>query len=97
MKPNKKNLSTINIHQLSTHSEEVLQNQRQKIKRKAALLKAMMLEGIDQTEVILTYQDQVELKKMKTRVIATEDDSVILPFGLILPIHCILDVEFLHA
>lgn len=95
MKPSRTSPRAINIHQLSSYSEEVLQSQRQKIQRKAALLKAMTLEGIDQTEVILTYQDEIELRKMRTRVIATEDDSVVLQFGLTLPIHCILDVEFI--
>ncbi|MFM1998087.1 MAG: hypothetical protein RL204_34 [Bacteroidota bacterium] len=78
-------------------SDDVLRNQRDRIKRKAQLLRAMTLEGIDQTEVILTYQDDLELKRMRTRVIVTADDSIVLDHGNTLPIHCILDVEFIDA
>lgn len=83
------------IESLSFRTEDVLENQRAKIRRKADLLKAMTLEGINQTEVILTFQDQIELRRMRTRVVATADDHVVLAHGQSLPIHSILDVEFL--
>jgi hypothetical protein len=77
-------------------SDDVLRNQRDRIKRTAQLLRAMTLEGIDQTEVILTYQDDLELKRMRARVFVTADDSIVLDHGNTLPIHCILDVEFIE-
>lgn len=85
----------IDIEKLVFKSNDVLETQRARIKRKAQLLRAMMLEGLDQTEVILTFQDEVELKRLKTRVLATGDDSIVLSHGTTLPINCILDVEFL--
>lgn len=85
----------INLDKQIFKSNDVLDTQRARIKRKAQLLRAMMLEGLDQTEVILTFQDDVELKRVRARVMATGDDTIVLSHGEILPIHCILDVEFL--
>lgn len=84
-----------NIDEHSQKSDDVLSNQRDRIRRKAQLLRAMTLEGIDQTEVILTYQDQLELRRLRTRVLITGDDSIVLSQGTTLPIQCILDVEFI--
>ena len=84
-----------NIDEHSQKSDDVLSSQRDRIRRKAQLLRAMTLEGIDQTEVILTYQDQLELRRLRTRVLVTGDDAIVLAQGTTLPIHCILDVEFI--
>ena len=84
-----------NIDEHSQKSDDVLSTQRDRIRRKAQLLRAMTLEGIDQTEVILTYQDQLELRRLRTRVLITGDDAIVLAQGTTLPIHCILDVEFI--
>lgn len=85
----------VDLEALSFRSEDVLKNQRERIKRKADLLRAMTMEGINQTEVILTFQDQIELRRMRTRVIATGDDRIVLSQGQSLPIHSIVDVEFI--
>lgn len=86
----------VNIESLSFKTEDVLNDHRQRIKRKADLLRAMMLEGMNQTEVILTFQDEVEIRKVKARVVATGDDRIVLSEGQSLPIHSIVDVEFLN-
>lgn len=86
----------VNIQSLSFKTEDVLADHRQRVKRKADLLRAMMLEGINQTEVILTFQDEVELRRVKTRVVATGDDRIVISEGQSLPIHSIVDVEFVN-
>lgn len=73
---------------------DVLSTEREKIKRKAHLLKAVVLESMNQTEVIITVEDQNSCKKVKSRVIATGDDRILLEKGLIIPINCIKEVEF---
>ena len=91
------NIKSFNIEKMAFRSDDVLDTQRARIKRKAHLLRAMALEGIDQTEIILTFQDDIELRTLRTRVVATGDDSIVLLHGQSLPIHCILDVEFVGS
>ena len=91
------NIKSFNIEKMAFRTDDVLDTQRARIKRKAHLLRAMALEGIDQTEIILTFQDDIELRTLRTRVVATGDDSIVLLHGQSLPIHCILDVEFVGS
>jgi uncharacterized protein (UPF0248 family) len=90
-------IKSFNIEKMAFRTDDVLDTQRARIKRKAHLLRAMALEGIDQTEIILTFQDDIELRTLRTRVVATGDDSIVLLHGQSLPIHCILDVEFVGS
>jgi hypothetical protein len=73
---------------------DVLSSPREKIRRKANLLKAVALESLNKAEVILTVEDQHSCKKIRSRIVATGDDQVVLEKGFSLPIHCIHYVEF---
>lgn len=73
---------------------DVLKNPRDRIKRKANLVKAATLESINGTEVVLMVEDQNSCKKVRSRIIATADDQVVLTNGISLPIHCIHSVLF---
>ena len=74
---------------------DVLTSVRDKVKRQASLLRAALLDGLDQSEVLLVVEDTKSLKKVRSRIIATGNDRVLLERGLSIPIQCILDVEFL--
>lgn len=73
---------------------DVLEATRDKIMRNAHLLKAAVLDSLNKEEVILTLEDKNSSKKLKSRIIATGDDRVLLERGLTIPVHCILQVEF---
>lgn len=74
---------------------DVLTNQRDRIRRHASLLRAAVLEGINHCEVLLLVEDLKSVKKLRSRIIATGNDRVLLERGLSIPVHCIRQVEFL--
>jgi len=73
---------------------DVLSSPREQIRRKANLLKAVALESMNRAEVVLTFEDQTSCKKIRSRILATGDDQVMLDKGFSIPIHCIHFVEF---
>lgn len=79
---------------LNFKEHDVLSSPREKLRRKANLLKAVALESISNAEVILTLEDQHSCKKIRSRIVATGDDQVMLDKGFSLPIYCIHHVEF---
>ncbi len=96
------------VHTLSTREEvalliqlkfkhtDVLTSERDRVKRKAKILVAQAIESRSKGEVILTMEDQHCQRKIKSRIIASGDDRVVLERGISLPIQCISDVEFLN-
>ncbi|MBL0316566.1 MAG: hypothetical protein IPP69_12580 [Flavobacteriales bacterium] len=74
---------------------DVLTNQRDRIRTHASLLRAAVLEGINHCEVWLLVEDLKSVKKLRSRIIATGNDRVLLERGLSIPVHCIRHVEFL--
>lgn len=73
---------------------DVLQNRRQKLLRKAGLLRAMALDARTRGQVLLTIEDQTSEKKLRGRVVAAADDQVLMESGFVLPVNCILHIEF---
>lgn len=82
------------IKALEFVTEDVLKTPRERMRRRAQLLQAVALESIGQTEVILHLESLPKQKKIRTKVVATGDDRVVLDKGLMIPIHCIYKVEF---
>ena len=82
------------IKALEFVTEDVLKTPRERMRRRAQLLQAVALESIGQTEVILHLESLPKQKKIRTKIVATGDDRVVLDKGLMIPIHCIYMVEF---
>jgi hypothetical protein len=75
-------------------TEDVLKTEREKVRRHASLLKAAVLDSLNKFEVILTLEDKESLKLLRSRIIATGDERVMLEKGLTIPVQCIKHVEF---
>jgi hypothetical protein len=75
-------------------TEDVLKTEREKVRRHASLLKAAVLDSLNRIEVILTLEDKESLKLLRSRIIATGDERVMLEKGLTIPVQCIKHVEF---
>jgi hypothetical protein len=84
---------TIALMEFGNH--DVLTCHRERIRRHANLLRAALLEGINRSEVLLLVEDIKSVKKLRSRIIATGSDRVLLERGLSIPVHCIRTVEFL--
>lgn len=82
------------IKSLEFVTEDVLKTPNERMRRRAQLLQAVALESIGQSEVILHLESLPNQKKIKSRIVATGDDRVVLDKGLMIPIHCIFKVEF---
>lgn len=82
------------IATMSFKAEDVLKTEREKIRRQANLLKAALLDSLHHLEVILTLEDKESLKLLRSRIIATGDERVMLDKGLTIPVQCIRQVDF---
>jgi len=82
------------ISKLSFKKTDVLDSQRDKIKRHASLLKAVVMDSLHKAEVVLIVEDQDSTKKLRSRIIAAGNDRVMLDKGISIPVHCISHVEF---
>lgn len=82
------------IATMSFKAEDVLKTEREKIRRQANLLKAALLDSLHHLEVILTFEDKESLKLLRSRIIATGDERVMLDKGLTIPVQCIRQVDF---
>ena len=75
-------------------TQDVLNSERDRIRRSASLLKAAVLDSLSKVEVILTLEDKESQKKLRSRIIAAGNDRVMLEKGVSIPVQCILNVEF---
>ena len=75
-------------------SEDVLPTPLLRIRRRAGLLKAVALESLNKEEVILTLEDKNSVRKVRSRIIATGDEQVLLEKGVIVPVRSICRVDF---
>ncbi len=73
---------------------DVLMSRSARIRRQACLLQAVALEGISKTEVVLTLENVQSCSKLKSRVIATGDENILVEHGISIPIRCIHRIEF---
>jgi hypothetical protein len=74
---------------------DVLLSNSARLRRRAHLLRAVALESLEQTEVVLTLEHDFSCTKLRSRIIATGDENVVLEKGLSIPIRCIHRIEFL--
>jgi hypothetical protein len=74
---------------------DVLLSQSARLRRRAHLLRAVALESLEKTEVVLTLEHDFSCTKLRSRVIATGDENVVLERGISIPIRCIHRIEFL--
>lgn len=82
------------ISKLNFIDHEVLRTERDRIMRMASILRATTLESIHPTEVIITLEARHQVAKVRTRVMATGDERIMLDGGITIPIHCIRSIEF---
>jgi acyl carrier protein len=101
-------MENLNMTMLSIHSandveilarmvfkaDDVLKTEREKIRRHASLLKAAVLDSLSNFEVVLTLEDKESFKLLRSRIIATGDDRVMLDKGLTIPVQCIKQIDF---
>ncbi|MFN5295966.1 MAG: hypothetical protein ACK5BL_10580 [Flavobacteriales bacterium] len=96
-------ITTLNIHsrydldtlaRMVFKTNDVLNSERERIRRSASLLKAAVLDSLSKMEVVLTLEDKDSQKKLRSRIIAAGNDRVMLDKGVSIPVHCILNVEF---
>lgn len=96
-------ITTLNIHsrydletltRMVFKTHDVLNTEKERIRRSANLLKAAVLDSLNRVEVILTLEDKDSLKKLRSRIIAAGNDRVMLDKGVSIPVECIIHVEF---
>ena len=85
-------IETIAKMVFKTH--DVLVTEKERVRRSASLLKAAVLDSLNKMEVILTLEDKDSQKRLRSRIIATGNDRVMLDKGISIPVHCIRNVEF---
>ncbi|MEY3398649.1 MAG: hypothetical protein RL220_1243 [Bacteroidota bacterium] len=83
------------ISQSNYNNHDVLPSEPARIRRRAQLLKAMALESINGTEVVITMEDTQVCRKIRSRVIATGDENIVLEQGMTIPIRSIHRIDFL--
>jgi acyl carrier protein len=89
--------SDIDLHtiiRMVFKTDDVLTTERERIRRNAHLMRAAVLDSIESAEVVLVLEDKESQKKLRSRIIATGIDKVMLERGLSIPIQCIHSIEF---
>jgi hypothetical protein len=82
------------ISNMHFKTDDVLATPIQRIRRRAGLLKAVALESISREEVILTLEDLNSVRRVRSRIIATGDEQVLLEKGIVIPVRSICRIEF---
>lgn len=75
-------------------TQDVLNSEKERIRRSASLLKAAVLDSLNKVEVILTLEDKETQMKLRSRIIAAGNNRVMLDKGVSIPVQCIVNVEF---
>jgi hypothetical protein len=74
--------------------QDVLNTEKERVRRSASLLKAAVLDSLSRVEVVLTLEDKESQKRLRSRIIAAGNDRVMLDKGVSIPVQCIINVEF---
>ncbi len=82
------------INSMVFHVEDVLTSAREKVMRSANLMRAAVLDNVNNVAVVLIVQDCECQRKLRSRIIATGDQHVLLENGLTIPMNCISHIEF---
>ena len=96
-------ITTLNIHsrydletlaRMVFKTQDVLNTEKERIRRSASLLKAAVLDSLSKMEVVLTLEDHDSQNRLRSRIIATGNDRVMLDKGVSIPVNCIKHIEF---
>ena len=96
-------ITTLNIHsrydletlaRMVFKTQDVLNTEKERIRRSASLLKAAVLDSLCKVEVVLTLEDHDSQKRLRSRIIAAGNDRVMLDKGVSIPVNCIKHIEF---
>jgi hypothetical protein len=82
------------INHIEAPSEDVLKSVPQRVRRNAQLLQAATTETYPGQEVIITIEEKTMCTRVRTQVVATGHDRVLLRGGISVPLACIHDVRF---
>lgn len=74
--------------------EDVLKSDDEKKQRQQKLNKATAVGNLNHTKVAILFEDIHGLKRVETTIWATTEESIVLKKGSTIPIHRIVDVEF---
>lgn len=75
--------------------KDVLTNEKDRLIRRASLLKAATLDSLCPTEVLIFAESVDGCQKIKSRVQATGDGQIIIERGFAVPINAIHKIEFM--
>jgi hypothetical protein len=82
------------ITHIEAPHEDVLKSVSQRVRRNAQLLKAATSETYPGQEVIITLEERTTCTRLRTQVLATGHDRVLLRGGISVPLACIHEVRF---
>jgi hypothetical protein len=82
------------VNHIEAPYEDVLKSVPQRVRRNAQLLKAATSEAYPGQEVIITVEDRSKCTRIRTQVVATGHDRVLLRGGISVPLACIHEVRF---
>lgn len=74
--------------------EDVLFSKEEQKIRQEKLNYATVIGNIDHAKVAILFEDMHGLKRIETTVWATTEEDIVLKQGATIPIHRIVDVEF---
>ncbi len=74
--------------------EDVLKSDEHKKLRQEKLDKATTIGNLNHSKVAILFEDIHGLKRIETTIWATTEESIVLKRGSTIPIHRIVDVEF---
>ena len=78
-------ITTLNIHsrydietlaRMVFKTQDVLNTEKERIRRSASLLKAAVLDSLSKVEVVLTLEDKESQKRLRSRIIAAGNDRL---------------------
>lgn len=88
------NLDKEIIPYLHFPKEDVLTTEEDRKIRKTKLENATVIGNIEHSKVSILFEDMNGLKRIVTTIWATTQESIVLKKGSTIPIHRIVDVEF---
>ncbi len=75
--------------------EDILVNEKARIRRMASLYKAAAMHSVTDSPVVITFKSKGAEQCVKTSVMAAGSTSVLCTNGQNLPVRCIMNIEFI--
>jgi len=92
---NAKLIAKEEIHKLKFVSYEVLDNVADRTHRRAQIEKAMILGNSEKGKTKIDFMSEEGLCEVETTVWSASDDMITLKGGVMIPVHCIQQVELI--